>query len=107
MSGTVAHPFALTYTDRVEADSVEITITVPASLADADAAVLARLLLVLDAVRCERMSYRAAARALGVAPDRLLELAREHGVPIVRYESQDLLDDLSTLAKLERLRSGG
>lgn len=88
-------------------DFVELTITVPASLADSDAAERARVLLVLDAVRTERMTWRAAAEALCVAPDRLLELARAHGVPVVRLESADLQDDLSTLTKLERGRAAG
>lgn len=83
-------------------DSVELTITVPASLADPEAAERARVLLVLDAVRRERLTWRSAAAALNIAPDRLLDLARDHGVPIVRYESRDLREDLVTLAKLER-----
>jgi hypothetical protein len=86
---------------------VELTITVPASLADAQAAELARVVLVLDAVRTERMTWRAAAAALNVAPDRLLDLARVHGVPVVRYESSDLHDDLLALAKLEHARASG
>lgn len=88
----------------VHSDSVELTISVPASLADADAAVRARVLLVLDAVRTDRMTWRAAAAALDIAPERLLELARAHGVPVVRYESGDLAEDLSTLAKFESRR---
>lgn len=91
----------------MQTDSVELTITVPSSLADADAAERARVLLVLDAVRTQKMTWRAAAAALGIAPERLLELARVHGVPVVRYESADLHDDLSALAKLERRRSAG
>ena len=73
----------------MQTDSVELTITVPASLADADAGERARALLVLDAVRSDRMTWRGAAAALGIAPDQLLELARVHGVPVVRYESAD------------------
>jgi len=95
------------YTEGVQPDSVELTITVPASLAGADAAERARLLLVLDAVRSERMTWRAAASVLGIAPDRLLDLARAHGLPVVRYEASDLHDDLSTLTKLERGRAAG
>jgi hypothetical protein len=91
----------------MQTDSVELTITVPASLANADTAERARVLLVLDAVRGERMTWRAAAAALGIAPDRLLELARLHGVPVVRYESSDLREDLATLAKIERGRTTG
>jgi hypothetical protein len=91
----------------VQNDSIEITVTVPAALADADAAERARLLLVLDAVRSEKMTWRAAALALGIAPDQLLELARAHGVPVVRYESSDLQEDLSALDKIERGRAAG
>ena len=91
----------------MQTDSVELTIKVPASLADADAGERARVLLVLDAVRSERMTWRAAAAALGIAPDQLLELARAHGIPTVRYDSGDLREDLSTLAKLERGRPSG
>lgn len=91
----------------MQSDSVELTITVPASLADPDAAERVRVLFVLDAVRSERMTWRAAAAALSIAPDQLLELARTHAVPVVRYEPSDLHDDLSTLAKLERGRARG
>jgi hypothetical protein len=95
------------YTGKVQADFVELTITVPASLADDNVAERARVLLILDAVRSERMTWRAAASALRIAPDELLDLARAHGVPIVRYEVRDLQDDLSTLAKLERRHASG
>ena len=91
----------------MQADSVEITVEVPASLADAHAAERARALLVLDAVRTEKMTWRAAAAALGLAPDEFLELARGHGVPVVRYESSDLHEDLVTLAKIEASRTTG
>lgn len=91
----------------MQTGSVELTITVPASLADADAPERARLLLVLDAVRAEKMTWRAAADALDVAPDRLLDLAKEHGVPVVRYEAASLTEDLSTLDKLQRRRVAG
>jgi len=85
-------------------DSVQLTVTVPASLADAGAAERAGALLVLDAVRTGQMSWRAAVDALGIAPDDLLDLAREHEAPVVRYESVDLADDLATLTRIERLR---
>ena len=86
-------------------DSVEITISVPACLADADAAERARVLLVLDAVQSGKMTWRAAALALDVAPDQLLDLARVHGVPVVRYESNELAEDLATLSQIERART--
>jgi hypothetical protein len=95
------------YVKSVLPDSVVLTISVPASLADAGAAERARILLVLDAVRSERMTWRAAAAALDIAPDRLLDLARVHGLAVIRYEASDLHDDLSTLAKLERGRAAG
>jgi hypothetical protein len=91
----------------VQADCVELTIQIPASLADAEAGERARILLFLAVVRTERMPWRAAAAALDVAPERLLELARTHGVSTIRYESDDLRQDLSTLAKLERGRTSG
>jgi hypothetical protein len=91
----------------VQPDFVELTISVPASLVDDSVVERVRILLVLDAVRSERMTWRAAASALRIAPDELLELARTHGVPIVHYEIGDLHDDLSTLAKLEHGRAVG
>jgi len=91
----------------VHADSVELTISVPASLADDGTADRARVLLVLDAVRSEKMTWRKAASALQISPDELLDLARTHGIPIVHYELADLDDDLSTLARLERGRAAG
>lgn len=59
----------------------------------------------LDAVRSKRMTWRAAAAALGIAPEQLLELARMHEIPIVRYDAEDLQQDLSTLTKIERERN--
>lgn len=91
----------------MHAPDVELRITVPAALADSGTAERARVLLVLDAVRSEKLTWRAAADALGIAPDRLLELARAHGVPVVRIEPADLHDDLETLSTLERARRTG
>ena len=88
----------------MDSDSVELTISVPATLADPDVAERARVLLVLDGVRSERMTCRAAAAALHLALDQVLELARAHGVPVVRVDATDLQEDFSTLAKLERGR---
>ena len=84
--------------------SVSITIEVPAELADERTHERARLLLLLDAVRSERLSWRAAARELGISPSELLDLAREHGVPVARVEVADWRDDLATV---ERLVPGG
>ncbi len=88
-------------------ENVDVTVSVPAAVADVGAAARARVLLVLDAVRSERLSYRQAALALGVSADRLLDLAREHGVPVTRYDALALTEDLATLAKLAALRPGG
>jgi len=91
----------------VQTESVELTISVPATIADSGAGERARTLLVLDAVRTEMMTWRAAAFALNVAPDRLLELARVYGISTVRYDASDLKQDLTTLAKLESGRLSG
>lgn len=90
----------------VQPDSVQLTISVPAALADSGAGERARVLLVLDAVRSERMTWRAAARALGLAASAFLDLAREHGVPVARPSSADIAQDLDTLDKLTVGRSG-
>ena len=86
----------------MQADSVQITISVPAALAEPGAGDRARVLLVLDAVRSERMPWRAGARALGLAPSAFLDLARDHGVPVVRPDASDLAQDLKTLERLGR-----
>lgn len=89
----------------MQPDSVQITIDVPAALADSGAGERARVLLVLDAVRSERMTWRAGARALGLAPSAFLDLARDHGVPVVRYSASDLAQDLSTLDRIAQGRT--
>ncbi len=88
----------------MHADSVQLTISVPSALADSGAGERARVLLVLDAVRSERMTWRAAARALGLAASAFLDLVREHGVPVVRVSSADITQDLETLDKLALVR---
>jgi predicted HTH domain antitoxin len=88
----------------VQADSVQITISVPASLAEPGAGDRARVLLVLDAVRSERISWREGARALGLAPSAFLDIARDHGVPVIRYDESALVEDLETLDRLTRSR---
>jgi predicted HTH domain antitoxin len=88
----------------VDSGCVQITIDVPAALADEGTAARARVLLVLDAVRSELMTWRAAARALGLAPSAFLDLARDHGVPVSRYSATDLVEDLATLDQLASRR---
>ncbi len=91
----------------MQADSVRVMVEVPAVLADEETPARARQLLVLDAVRSERISWRAAARALGLAPSQFLDLAREHGVPVVRYDVEDWAEDLSTLRRIGQARQHG
>ena len=87
--------------------SVSVTVEVPAARADERTAERARTLLVLDAVRSERLPWRAAARELGLSPAEFLDLARESGVPVVRYDVGDWRDEAATLDHLERRRSSG
>ncbi len=86
--------------------TVQISVTLPAALADEGAPERARLLLVLDAVRSERLTWRAGARALGLAPSAFLDLAKEHGVPVHRPSEAELASDLATLDRLRRARGG-
>lgn len=90
------------YIEVVDTDCVQITIDVPAALADEGTAARARVLLVLDAVRSDLLTWRAGARALGIAPSAFLDLARDHGVPVTRYSASDLVEDLATLDRIAR-----
>lgn len=76
---------------------MQVTIDIPEAIADPGAPERARLLLVLDAVRSERLSEAQAASALGVSRDGLVQLAHRHGVPIVQYGLAELEDDLRRL----------
>jgi hypothetical protein len=81
-------------------ETVRITVDVPATLADEGTPAKAKLLLVLDAVRSERIGWRAGALALGLSLADFLDIAREHGVPISRADVDELREDLSTLDHL-------
>lgn len=85
-------------------EPVQVAFSVPASVAGPGASDRARLLLVLDAVRSERITWRDGATALGLAASAFLDLAREHGVPVVRVDAADLEADLATLDGLVRRR---
>jgi hypothetical protein len=87
----------------MQSDSVAVTIEVPAALADEETPARAKRLLVLDAARSERLSWRAAAQALAISPEEFLDLARAHGVPVIRQDVADWQQELSTV---ERLASG-
>ena len=88
------------YTPRMNAAPVNITLSLPAELAEPGVGERARVLLVLDAVRSERFSWRDGARMLGLAPSAFLDLAREHDVPVVRADDHMLDEDLATLRAL-------
>jgi hypothetical protein len=92
-------PFSDTYS-RDREGSVTVTVEVPERLADARTAALARELLVLDAVRSERLSWRAGAVELGLSPWEFLDLARDHGVPVARFDLSDWQDDMKALERL-------
>jgi hypothetical protein len=85
-------------------DAVHITFSVPTAVAGPGGANRARLLLVLDAVRSDRITWREGATALGLAPSAFLDLARDHGVPVVRIDEADLQTDFATLDRLSRAR---
>jgi hypothetical protein len=80
--------------------SSHITVEIPASLADDDAPARARQLLLLDAVRSERLSWRQAASELGLSLADFLHLASEHRVPVTRYEIEDWRAERATLDRL-------
>ena len=82
--------------------TVHVKFDVPAELVGPEADERARRLFLLDAIREERISWRRAAHELGIGLDALVDLARHHGVPLVRYEMEDYRQDLQTLERLER-----
>lgn len=79
---------------------VQIEFTAPAGVAGPDAGERARLLLVLDAVRSERITWREGAAALGHHPSAFLDLAMDHSAPVVRVDSHVLDVDFATLDRL-------
>ena len=79
-----------------------ITVEVPAALAGRPASELAeraRLLLVVDEVRADRMTRAGAARSLGMPLDDFLILAGQCGLYAIDYDLDDFrreLDDISS-----------
>lgn len=92
------------YDAAMQRSPVRIAFSLPAAVAGPGAGERARLLLVLDAVRSERITWREGAAALGLAPSAFLDLARDHGVPVVRVGPSDLDADFATLDRLARPR---
>lgn len=88
----------------MEADPVHIAFSVPATVAGPGAGDRARLLLVLDAVRSERITWREGAAALGLAPSAFLDLARDQGVAASRVDAADVEADFATLDRLFQRR---
>lgn len=85
------------------ATALQITVDVPAPLADIPAAELAeraRLLLVLEEVRTGRLSRAGAARALDMPLDDLLVVAGQHGI----YAIDQDLDDFRRELDADRIR---
>lgn len=91
----------------MDSQHIPVTVNVPASLVDEGTAERATRLLILDAVRAGRLTWRAAARELDLAPAAFLDLARLHGVPVVRVDEDELRQDFSTLDCLLRDRKDG
>lgn len=86
----------------MQAAPVQIAVSLPAAVAGPGSGERARLLLVPDAVRSERITWREGAAALGLAPSAFLDLARDHGVPVVRVDPSDLDTGFATLDRLAR-----
>ena len=80
---------------------VHLTIDIPEAVAEqphAELAGRARTLLIVDEVRCGRMTRSRAARTLGMALDGFLPLAAQHGVDSIDQSVEELrleLDDIS------------
>ncbi len=75
----------------------QITVDIPSSLADEDVAERVRVLLVVDAVRGERLAWREGARALGMVPGAFIDLLRQHGIAVARASPLEEEEDLATL----------
>jgi hypothetical protein len=78
-----------------------ITVDVPAALSGrsaSDLAERARLLLIIDEVRNDRMSRAGAARALGMTLDDFLAAGGPCGLYAIDYDLDDLRRELDGLA---------
>lgn len=80
---------------------MEITVDVPAPLADQSTEELAqraRLLLVVDEVRAGRLTRAGAAQALGMMLDDFLLEAGRHGLYAIDYDVDDFKQELDAIA---------
>lgn len=76
---------------------MQITVDIPAALvghSTTDLAARARLLLVVDEVRAERLTRSAAARTLGMTLDQFLIEAGSHGLLAIDYDVDDFRREL-------------
>ena len=92
-------------TDYNRSDAMQITVDVPAALSGQstkDLAARARLLLVVDEVRAERLTRSAAARALGMTLDEFLIEAGPHGLLAVDYDVDDFRRELRAIPPADR-----
>ena len=81
---------------------MEITVEVPAPLADqptAELATRARLLLVIDEVRAGRLTRAGAAQALDMALDGFLIEAGRHGLDAIDYDLEDFKRELEAIRR--------
>jgi predicted HTH domain antitoxin len=84
---------------------MQITVDVPAALSGQsthELAARARLLLVVDEVRAERLTRSAAARALGMTLDEFLIEAGPHGLLAVDYDVDDFRRELRAIPPADR-----
>lgn len=79
---------------------MQITVDIPAALvgqSTTDLAARARLLLVVDEVRAERLTRSAAARALDMTLDQFLIEAGSHGLLAIDYDVDDFRRELQAI----------
>ena len=84
---------------------MQITVDIPQPLtgeSSADLATRARLLLVVDEVRAERLTRSAGAHALGMTLDEFLIEAGPHGLFAVDYDIDDFKRELAAIAPARR-----
>lgn len=79
---------------------MQITVDIPAALvgqSTTDLAARARLLLVVDEVRAERLTRSAVAHALGMTLDQCLIEAGSHGLLAIDYDVDDFRRELQAI----------
>lgn len=84
---------------------MQITVDIPAALGEQSSkelAARARLLLVVDEVRAERLTRSAAASALGLTLDQFLIEAGSHGLLAIDYDVEDFRRELQEIPPAAR-----